>query len=218
MKKLRQALILNLVVFVLELIAILWMMSGISSGPLSAGRLGMLRYFTVDSNILMGIAALIAAIDGWMVLCGKRKERSSFSFIAKLVGTSGVALTMLVTVGFLTPTTYSRLGLFAMYRGSNFLLHLVNPILSIVTFIGFEKTRGISFMHTFTATVPLILYAIYYTAETIRHTENGVIQRGYDWYGFFVLGLKSVFVILPLIILISWGISLALWKLNRRKG
>ena len=49
----------------------------------------------------------------------------------------------------------------------------------------------------------------------MRHTSNGMIAAGYDWYGFFFLGVKSAYVVLPLIILITWLISLALWKLNR---
>ena len=63
MNKLKCATMLNICLFALEVFAVSWMISGISGGILSASRLSVLKLFTVDSNILLGIAALIAAID-----------------------------------------------------------------------------------------------------------------------------------------------------------
>lgn len=215
MRKLKTAFILNVCIFILEVFAILWMMSGINSGVLSSARLAMFRYFTVDSNILMGIFALIAAIDQWRVLRGKKPDMSVACYVLKLVGTVGVMLTMLVTIFFLAPTMGATYGVLSLFAYSNFFLHLLNPVLSIVTFLAFERTRKIAFGHTFTGIIPLVIYAIYYTAAALAHTQDGVIARGYDWYGFFFLGVKSAFIVLPLIIAITYGISVLLWRLNR---
>lgn len=218
MNKLKTACILNICIVILEAAAIVWMMSGISSGALTASRFFALRYFTVDSNILMGAAALIAAIDQWRVWKGKKEEVSAFTFIAQLTGTVGVTLTMLVTIFFLAPTMGATYGVWSLFANSNFLLHLLNPVLSIVVFLAFEKTNRIARKHTFTAIIPLVVYAIYYTAAALTHVQDGAIMPGYDWYGFFFLGLKSAIVVLPLIIAITYGISFLLWKLNRRKA
>ena len=59
----KKAFILNSLIVVLEIVAITWMISGVTDGALSISGLRSLRYFTVDSNILLGIFALIAAID-----------------------------------------------------------------------------------------------------------------------------------------------------------
>lgn len=215
MNDLKKAYILNLCLFVLEVFAIGWMMSGLSGGVLSARKLATLKYFTVDSNILLGIAALIAAIDQRKVLRGEKGEVSLSTLILKLSGTFGGTLTMLVTIFFLGPTLGRTYGFFSLFEKSNFFLHLVNPVLGIVTFLCFEKSFRIAFRHTFTAIIPLVLYAVYYVIVTLSHTVNGVVAKGYDWYGFFFLGVKSAYIVLPVIIVISWLISFALWKLNR---
>jgi len=48
--------------------------------------------------------------------------------------------------------------------------------------------------------------------------KDGVIAPGYDWYGFFLLGSRSVIIVLPLIIAVTYGISVLLWRLNRSKS
>ncbi len=214
-EKLKKAYILNICLFALEVFAIAWMMSGLSAGVLSAGRLSTLKYFTVDSNILMGISALIAAVDRGKVLRGKQDEVSAGIYVVKLVGTVGVTLTMLVTIFFLEPTMGPVYGFFSLFEKSNFFLHLVNPVLAIIVFLRFEKSMKIAFRHTFTAVIPVVLYGIYYVSETVRHMEDGVIAKGYDWYGFFFLGIKSAFIVLPILVIITWLISAVLWKLNK---
>ena len=217
MSNLKKAFILNICIVLLEAFAITWIMTAAGNGVLSGGKLRALRYFTVDSNILMGLFSLWAAVDQGMVLKGKRREVSTVSYILKLTGTVGVTLTMFVTIFFLGPTIGRRSGFFSLFAKSNFFLHLVNPVLSIVTFLCFEKTSKIAFKHTFTAIIPLVIYAVYYVGEVLTHTTDGVIQKGYDWYGFFAFGLRTANIILPLLLLITWLISFTLWKLNRQK-
>jgi len=61
-EKRKLSFVLNLVIFILEIGSMVWMMSGISADILADSKFVALKYFTVDSNILMGIAALIVAI------------------------------------------------------------------------------------------------------------------------------------------------------------
>lgn len=219
--KIKVGMILNITIFILELLAILWMFSGFTfSGgtvTLSAAKFAMFRYFTIDSNVIMGIIALIVACEQRKVLKGNKEELSTNTYILALVGTVGVTITMLITVFYLAPTMAAQYGLFANFKNSNFLLHLLNPIVSLVAFLGFEKTKKIKFCHTFTGIAPLLLYACYYVINVLVHIENGVILKGYDWYGFFLLGPSSVFIVLPIVILITYLISLGVWKLNRLK-
>lgn len=207
----KKASYINFLIFLLVVIATIWMLTSIS-GPLSDNSPRMLKFFTVDSNILMGIIALIVGLNERL-----KNEISKSMYILKLVGTSSVALTMLVTVFYLTPTTASIYGLFGMYHKSNFLYHLVVPILSILVFILYERTNKIKLKEIFWGLVPISIYSIYYVYETLTHINNGVIQKGYDWYGFFIFGMRSVVIVLPIILIISYIINYVLWKKNKRK-
>lgn len=61
----------------------------------------------------------------------------------------------------------------------------------------------------------MLIYTVYYVAEAIRHSKNGVISPGYDWYGFFFNGVQSAIVMVPLLIAITYAISFVLWRINR---
>lgn len=206
----------NIVTAVLILLSSIWMFSGWHIGSASAvlegQRLAMFKFYTVDSNVLMGIIALVAAVMQWLVLKGKLKELPVWVYIMNLIGVVGVTLTMLVTVFFLTPT----MGLYNCFNNSNLFLHLFNPVASIVTFLCFEKTDSIKFSHTFTGISSMLIYTVYYVIVSVMHSSNNIVNPGYDWYGFFAMGVKSGFFVVPLVILITYIISLVLWRFNRK--
>ena len=83
MNKVRTAYILNIIIFVLEAFAVAWMMSGINSGLLLASRMRALKYFTVDSNILLGVFAVLAAVDQRRVLKREKSEVFVSTYILK---------------------------------------------------------------------------------------------------------------------------------------
>lgn len=218
MKKFRCPLIFNIILLVCELISLLWMILGIGNegNVLAISGLLALRYFTVDSNIITFIVSIIVIIDIILAIKNKKEDISNLSYILSLISAVGVSLTMFVTVFFLEPSVAPTMGIFALFMGPNFFLHLVNPILSIITFTLFMKTNKVKFIHTFTSLIPIVIYAIYYSIETFIHIDsNGVIMEGYDWYGFLSFGINYVYIVIPLILLISYGISFGLWKLNR---
>ena len=217
MKRFRIAYILNLCLALLEVLAPIWMSSGLVGGVLTTSGAEMFKFFTIDSNVLMGVIALFTALQLRQVIRGQREDLSTACYVWYLAGTVGVTLTMLVTVFFLEPTMAPQFGLFALFAGSNFLLHLFNPLLAILTFTVFEKTRKIPFRHTLTGIVPMVLYAVFYLANCMRHAVNGMVDIAYDWYGFLAGGVKTVWIVIPVIFLFTWLISIALWRLNRRK-
>lgn len=218
MKEVKKSLYLNIIIVILEIFSLAWMMSGIkliaTSDSLTASRLAMFKYFTVDSNFIVGIISAIAIFEEFKILKSKKKDLSNITYILKLLGTTSITLTMLVTIIFLAPT----MGLGVVFTDSNLFLHVINPIVCILTFTKYERTRKIKFKHTLTACIPLIIYATYYVTLSMIHMENGIVQPGYDWYGFFFFGIKSVIIILPIIIAVTYLISLILWKINNIKG
>jgi len=89
MSKSKAAFAINLLIFVFELIALGWMLWGIAGpdAPLSDTGLRVLKYFTVDSNILLCIAALISACDGFMVIKGTKAAPSRIVMMIKHAAT-----------------------------------------------------------------------------------------------------------------------------------
>ena len=216
MKKLKIAIVLNLALAAGVIAAITWMTLMTRRAQLSAQGLTMLRYFTIDSNILMGGTALFAAAEQVLILRGKKREQSAFGLALKLASTVGVTLTMLVTACFLAPT--SPWGYFSLFTYANFLLHFLNPALSLVVFLGFERTRRIPWRHTLAGVLPALIYAVYYVAQALAHTSDGAVAQGYDWYGFFAWGQRGAILVFGILTGVTYGISWALWRLNRAGG
>ncbi len=216
----RKAFTYNIIIFILEVFAVGWIMSGISAagGPLDGPNYESLKYYTVDSNILMGIAALVSAAAQYQVLRGKAAEVPPAVWVLKLAGTVSVTLTMLITIFFLGPTLGRFYGFFSLFANASLFLHLINPLASAAVFLRYERSSGIPFRLTPAGIIPTVLYAFYYVAVTLQHTAGGKVAEGYDWYGFLAFGVNLWWIAAAVILLIAYGITLALWKLNRSSG
>ena len=210
----------NIVVFIMTAFGTAWIMSGIGSagGPLDGPNLESLKYYTVDSNILMGIAALAAAIAQRRVMTGKAAEVPLPVLLLKLAGTVSVTLTMLITIFFLGPTLGRVYGFFFLFAGASLFLHLLNPLAAIFVFLRYECSDRIPLRLTPVGIIPTVLYAVYYVLLTFHHIVNGIIEPGYDWYGFFAFGINAWWIVVIVILLITYGITLALWRLNRGRS
>ena len=197
-----------------------WIMSGIGSagGPLDGPNLESLKYYTVDSNILMGIAALAAVIAQRRVMTGKAAEVPLPVLLLKLAGTVSVTLTMLITIFFLGPTLGRIYGFFFLFTGASLFLHLLNPLAAIFVFLRYERSCRIPFRLTPAGIIPTVLYAVYYVLLMFHHVVNATIEPGYDWYGFFAFGINAWWIVVTVILLITYGITLTLWRLNRGRN
>lgn len=158
MNKVKKSYYLNIAILILEVFSLGWMMSGFKvfakTDLLLASKFEMVKYFTIDSNLIMGIISLIALIGQRRVLTGKSEKVPSYVGVFKLLGTTGVVLTMLVTLFFLVPT----MGIGVAITDANLFLHVINPIISIICFVLYEKSSNIKFKHTITACLPLVFY------------------------------------------------------------
>lgn len=215
----RKACIWNYVTAGTVLFAVAWMFSGILIGhgrvALTAARWSMLKYYTVDSNILMGVAALLMGRSQRAVLKGEKKEIAPALCVLKLAGVVGVTLTMLVVVFFLAPTMPG--GWRAMFSNSNLFLHLLIPLMSLFCFLRLERGSLTKRREALWGVSSVALYALGYALNCAVHTVDDVVPRQYDWYGFALGGLRrGCLVSLPLLLLVAYGVSLSLWRLNRR--
>jgi hypothetical protein len=114
-------------------------------------------HYTVDSNLLLFVAALLSFAFGILSLI-KKKEAPLWTAILKFIAVVSVATTFLVVVCFLVPTMGWENGK-AMLIGEDFIfLHLIDPILALIVFLGFEIEPQIKKRLSFLCLVPLVIY------------------------------------------------------------
>ena len=174
-------------------------------------KIEMFKFYTVDSNILMGIMALIMAIYEKKLLKKKIKEIPKFVYILYFIGTSAITLTFIVTLFFLSP----QYGFYAMYSNNNLFLHLVIPVLSIITYIKYEK-HDIKYKYGLLGVIPMFIYSIYYISMVLIHLNDGGLTFKYDFYGFLQGNINNIYIVLPVIYLFAYLISITLLYLNKK--
>ena len=219
--KIKISIVINILIFILTIAASIIMFTGFKFmfGPspnVESTSIGMFRFFTVDSNVFMGIMALIFAVYEIRLLKEKVKEIPFILYILKLMATSAVGLTFVVVFTYLGPICKD--GIITMLQNSNLFFHLIIPVLSMINFVVFERTNIIKFKHCLFGIIPMLLYAAYYLINCLIHSENGIVSVEYDWYWFVQGGLWQAFIVVPVIFAISYVITIVLWRLNKIKS
>lgn len=162
-----------------------------------------LKFFTVDSNLLLGLAYLLEL--GSLAAQRMGRLRRPPLWIARLlyVATVAVALTFTVVVAFFGPA----IGYGELFRGANLFFHLVIPVLAMAFFCIFHRDRYISWPETGAALIPSVLYGLYYTGCLL---VSGVHFPETDWYGFAAGGVVGAIISATSIFLITWVLALLL--------
>ena len=215
MKKIKISLILNIIIILLVIITSIFMFTGFKFMPdnslLEATKLEMFKFYTVDSNLLIGIIALIFVIYEIKLIKKDIEKIPKGIYILKQIGTSGITLTFVTTAFFLAP----QYGLYAMYNNNNLLFHLIIPVLSIITYIFFEKYDN-KYRYSFYGIIPMFIYSIYYSSMIFIHLNDGGLTFKYDFYGFLQGNINNAYIVLPVIYLFSLLISVVLIFLNKK--
>lgn len=219
-KKLKISLVLNIIIAVMVLVASIIMFTGFrfmkgNEPVLETTKLGMFKFFTVDSNIFMGIIALLFSLKEIKILKKEEKEISRLYYILKLMATTGVGLTFVVVFSYLGVIVKG--GLPTLLRNSNLFFHLLVPVVSIITFIFFERNNKLAFKYSFCGLIPMLVYGVFYILNVITHMENGYVSPKYDFYWFVQNGVWTTFIVFPIIIVITYIISVVIWRINRIK-
>ena len=158
--------------------------------------------FTVNSNILMGIAMFLAipyAIDG---LRRQYFRLPDWLVTTLFVTTTALSLTFLISLCVLAPVK----GFVLIFTGSRFFLHGLCPILAIFTFCFVLKDLRLSRKSTLLCLIPVFLYAcVYFTLVRLVGENRGGWS---DFYGFLtrIPAWISLSAFLPL----TYGIAFVL--------
>lgn len=215
MKKIKISLVINIIIALLVLMSCIFMFFSIrfmsEKNLLDASGATMFKFYTIDSNILMGLASLIFAIYEIRLLKNKIKEIPLCIYVLKFIATAGITLTFAVTALFLVP----QFGFYPLYNNSNLFLHLIIPLLAIITYIFFEKYNN-RYKYTVLGIIPMLLYSIYYSAMILTHIDSGGLTYKYDFYGFLRGDVTNIYYVVPIIYIFTLGLSYVLILLNKK--
>lgn len=215
MKKLNISLILNILIVILVIIFTLFMVLDIHFMKevklLEVNSLENFKFFTVDSNVLMGIISLTMIIYELKLKNNKIKEIPKYIYILKMVGVSAISLTFIVTLFFLSP----MYGFYAMYNNSNLFFHLIIPLLSIISYIFYEKYNN-KYKYAVFGIIPMFVYGIIYATNILVRLNTDGLTFKYDFYGFLQGNINNIYFVVPTIIIVSYLISLLLVYLNKK--
>ena len=136
------------------------------------------KFFTTDSNVLCGTAALIVIPFEISALI-KGDSLGVFPLVIKYIGTVVVTLTLLTVAFFLGPTQGYR----EMYRGVSFYTHFLGAFIAITSFC-FLEAGELKMWWVIPAMIPMCLYAMLYKHMVLK---KGPLNGGWeDFYGFNV--------------------------------
>ncbi len=110
------------------------------------------RFFTVQSNVLCAFSALLLCLF----------PNARWIWLLKYVGTAAVCVTMLTVLFYLGPMA----GYQKLLSGSDLFMHLITPLLALVSFTVYEK-RGMGFSEAMCGLLPVVLYGSLYLYRII---------------------------------------------------
>ena len=156
------------------------------------------RYFTTLSNLFCAASSLAVFVAR---LCG---DIPSSILVLKYVSTVAVSVTFLTVMLFLGPVVYNYKDLLS---GPDFWLHLVCPVLAIVSLLLWDKP-DMPFSAAFLGVLPVLLYGCTYLYQVILAPSE---KKWDDFYGFNREGKWPLSF--AAMLFSSFLISLVLWKI-----
>lgn len=115
-------------------------------------------YFTTDSNLLAGIAAVIVSAYDIQIIRGKRTVIPKPAIILKFAGVVTVMITMITCLIYLAPTY----GFGFIFGNTFFHMHLGGPLMAFISFCFFEKGERLGILEAQLAHIPCIIYSVIY--------------------------------------------------------
>ena len=192
-----------------------------------------LLYFTAQSNIWMGVTALILLFLPRKMQGEAMRGKWKKAYILKYIFTVSITLTGLVFCGLLAPFCGDS---YKPWTTANFLTHVFAPIFAVLDFFLDENQPFITKKQTLLCLIPPLLYSILASALCFFNVDFG---RG-KTYPYFFLNYRSPagifgfsnqrpffmgeFYWIVLLALLVWGIAWLyarlynlLWHKNRIK-
>lgn len=137
-------------------------------------RCATFRYFTTDSNILCALSCAAAVPYLLMSIGGGAVNLPSWIHGFRYAGTVTVTVTFLTVMFFLGPV----FGYGKMLGGSGLWLHLLCPLMTLVSFLWSENNAPVG--SVLPGILPVVLYGLVYLYQVVIRKEN----KWDDFYAF----------------------------------
>lgn len=206
------SLAMNASVFLMVLGSMVWFFTPHGAdgvGNMNQGGVRVLKYFTVDSNILAAIACLL--VIPYNIQSIRRGEDAipAWALTLKMIGTVAVTLTLAVVMLYFVPLV----GPAAVLTGANFLLHLLCPLLAVVSLCFFERGRRFTKPEMLLGIIPAVLYGVVYLTRVV------FLKDWEDFYAFNVGGFWyiTIFAIPAVNYLFALGIRAVHNKFDKQQ-
>lgn len=214
MKNIKKSYILNISIVFLVILMTIFMLERVTFMPrkdlLMVSKFENFKFFTIDSNILLGISSLILLIFENKLMKNKIKEIPNWVYIFKMMSISAIFVTFIISLCFLAPLY----GFYGMYNNVNLFFHLIIPILGFISYFLYEKHDN-KYKYAIYGIIPMFIYGIFYTTNVLIHLDEGISFK-YDFYGFLQGNINNIYFVLPLIFLVGYLLSLLTIFLNKK--
>lgn len=198
--KLIISVVLNFLIFILAMFSILSsiLKGGDGNMDIYTG-VELFVYFTIDSNLICAVASIIYAIYNLILLIKKDYEKENKIIdLVKYITTTAVFLTFTTVILFLD----FIYGVF-VFLGNNLFLHLLCPIMAVVSYIFFDSKRILKLKEVALGLLPTVLYGIVYIimVVVIGHDNGG-------WYDFYMLNIGGFWPVSTVVMLgVTFGLG-----------
>ena len=178
------AIILNVLTIGVVVFAVLNLIMGFLPGTTTMTITEAVKYFTVDSGILLAVTSLAALIADITIVNGKKG--SKFVSALKLMGVTASAVTMIMVLTYICPQNIGGNGWAAVTDYTWPLeLHIIAPVLGILSFL-FECKPKLGWFVAFTGIIPVAAYGGIAIALTLMR------QPGWDKYELFHFDFSTI--------------------------
>ena len=146
------AVFINLIVFVLEVICLIYFITHSISGE------NRFIYYTNISNLSVGVLSLVNIVLLTRSLVKNEVFSNHIFSIVKFAILNMVTLTFFTVLFFLMPMTSIQ----EMYSNNKFITHLVAPLLTMSSYLFLEEKSLFKWRYSLFALVPPIIYSFIY--------------------------------------------------------
>lgn len=189
---------------ILVVISVVGFFVSTGSGNMQVAGAKCFMFFTIDSNILAALASVCMCALSIKSIKNEKTEIPKWLSLFKFVGTTAVTVTFLTVIFFLGPT----MGYALMFAGSSLFLHLINPLLCIISYCCFESSEALPAKYSLLGILPTAIYGAVYVIMVV------FTQKWPDFYGFNTGGLW--FVSLPVMLAATYLFAICLWTIHKK--
>ena len=200
MNRRSKAIFINIVLIILEII-------GIIMGFIEGG-VPVFKYYTQESNILCLISSIIVLF--YLI---KNKKYSKSVSLFRYISVVCLTITCLVVIFVLAPM-YNFDYYWLLYRNSSLYLHLLCPLLSVISFLFFEDHN----LKDKYDSIRGLYYTIFYAIVAILLNIIGLLEGPYPFLMIRKNGVILSIIWLIIMIGISYLISFGLLKIKNKIG